>query len=307
MHELIAKLVSEAPVLTDGAWGTQLQARGLGPGECPDAWNLTHPERVAEVARAYVEAGSRVILTNTFGANRFVLARHGLEKKTAEINRAGVEISCRAAKSYGPTMVISPHATVARPFVFASLGPSGKMLVAGEVTEEELFAAFLEQVRALKTGGADAIVAESMSEPAEAAIAVRAVREVGLPAVASMVFDSGKDKDRTMTGATPERVAEELEGAGADVIGANCGHGIETHVPVCARLHTATRLPIWMKPNAGLPELEDGKTVYKVTALEFAAQAPALIKAGACFIGGCCGSTPEFIRALKKLTSASGA
>jgi methionine synthase I (cobalamin-dependent) len=239
---------------------------------------------VAEVARAYVEAGSRVILSNTFGANRFVLARHGLENKAAEINLAGVEISRRAAAG--------------RAFVFASMGPSGKMLMAGEVTEDELRAAFLEQACALKAGGADAVVAETMSDPAEAAISVRAVREAGLPVVASMVFDSGKDKDRTMTGATPERVAEELAEAGADVIGANCGQGIEAYVPVCARLHAATKLPIWIKPNAGLPQLEDGKTVWKVTAAVFAAHAPALHKAGASFIGGCCGSTPEFIRAL---------
>jgi len=287
MHPLIEKLLAEAPVITDGAWGTQLQARGLGPGECPDAWNLTRPGRVAEVAQAYIAAGSRVILSNTFGANRFVLSRHGLEKKTAEINRAGVEISRRAAG--------------AGAYVFASMGPSGKMLLAGEVTAEELRAAFLEQACALKEGGADAVVAETMSDPAEAAIAVQAVRAAGLPVVASMVFDSGKDKDRTMTGATPEQTAAQLEEAGADVIGANCGQGIEGYVKVCARLRAATRLPLWMKPNAGLPEIEDGRTVYRVSASGFAAQAPALIKAGAGFIGGCCGSTPEFIQALTAL------
>jgi methionine synthase I (cobalamin-dependent) len=231
-----------------------------------------------------VAAGSRVILTNTFGANRFVLERHCLADNAAAINRAGVEISRKAASG--------------RAFVFASMGPSGKMLMAGEVTEDELLAAFREQAKALKAGGADAVVAETMSDPAEAAIAVKAIREAGLAAVASLVFDSGKDKDRTMTGATPEQCVSVLEEAGADVIGANCGQGIDGYIPVCARLHAATKLPIWMKPNAGLPAIEDGKTVYKLDAQAFANKAPELTAAA--FIGGCCGSTPGFITALKR-------
>ena len=185
MHALWEKLRAQAPLLTDGAWGTELQARGLGSGEFPDAWNLSHPDKVAEVANAYVQAGSQVILTNTFGANRLRLYAHGLVEQVAEINRAGVEISRRAAAG--------------RALVFASIGPTGKMLLTGETSEEELQAVFTEQANALAQAGADALVVETMSELAEAKAAVRAACATGLMVVGCMVYDSGKNKDRTMT------------------------------------------------------------------------------------------------------------
>ncbi|MHB8524227.1 MAG: homocysteine S-methyltransferase family protein [Limisphaerales bacterium] len=285
MHPLIQKLTAPGPVLTDGAWGTELQARGLRSGEFPDAWNLSHPERVAEVARAYVDAGSRVILTNTFGANRLRLAGHGLSDRVAEINQKGVDISRSAADG--------------RAQVFASIGPSGKFLLTGETNPDELRAAFDEQARALAEAGADALVVETMSDLTEAALAVRAAHATGLPVVACMVYDSGKNKDRTMTGVTPEQAAEALLAAGADVIGANCGQGIAGFVPICARLRAATSAPLWMKANAGLPELVEGRVVYRTTPEAFAEVMPALIAAGASFIGGCCGTNPEFIRAVK--------
>jgi methionine synthase I (cobalamin-dependent) len=282
----ITQLLADGPVLTDGAWGTELQARGLAIGDFPDAWNLTHPERVEEVARAYVEAGSRVILTNTFGANRIRLAESDLASKVTEINRRGVEISRRAAAG--------------RAFVFASIGPSGKMLLAGEVTPEQLHAAFEEQARALAEGGADALVVETMSDLAEAKSAVAAARTTGLPVVACMVFDSGRDKDRTMMGTTPEQAAEALSATGADVIGANCGQGIAGFVKICQRLRAATERPIWIKPNAGLPELVEGRAIYHTAPASFASHVPALVTAGASFIGGCCGTSPLFITAVKR-------
>lgn len=284
MHPTIAKLLSAGPVVTDGAWGTQLQLRGLPVGACPDAWNLTEPKKVEEVARAYVEAGSQVILTNTFGANRFVLARHGLADRVAEVNRAGVDISLRAATG--------------RAMVFASVGPSGVMLMMGQVKEDELKAAFAAQVQAITAAGADGIVIETMSDPAEASLAVAAAHETGLPVVACMTFDSGAKKDRTMMGTTPEQAAELLTAAGADVVGSNCGHGIAGMVDVCRRLHAVTNGPIWIKANAGLPENVDGQTVYRQTTAEFAAFVPQLVEAGAMFLGGCCGTTPESIRAV---------
>jgi len=283
MHELIERLVAEGPVVTDGAWGTQLQARGLAAGECPDAWNLSHPERVEQVARAYVDAGSQVIITNTFGANRFTLARHGLADKAAEINRAGVQISRTAAAG--------------RARVFASIGPSGVMLLMGEVSEEELQAAFAEQARAMAEAGADGIVVETMSDPAEAKLAVAAARGTALPVVACMTFDSGKDHDRTMMGTTPEEAAELLTEAGADCIGSNCGQGIEGFIGIAKRLAAADR-PVWIKANAGLPQMVDGQTVYAQTPAGFARYVPDLIDAGANFVGGCCGTTPEFIKAV---------
>jgi 5-methyltetrahydrofolate--homocysteine methyltransferase len=284
MKKLIHELLSEAPVLTDGGWGTEMQARGLQPGDCPDQWNLSHPERVEEVARAYAEAGSRVILTNTFGANSILLARHGLAGKAKEINRAGVEISRRAAGGGAR--------------VFASMGPCGKMLCAGEVSEEEVSSAFGEQARALAEAGAEAIVIETMSDPGEAKLAISAAAATGLPVIACMTFDSGRRHDRTMMGTTPEEAAAALTAAGADVMGANCGQGAEGYVGITKRLRAATDLPIWMKPNAGLPVVSEGNVHYDATPQDFARHAQSLVEAGASFIGGCCGTAPGFIREL---------
>jgi len=286
MHGLIQGLLSRGPVITDGAWGTQLQARGLGLGEFPDAWNLTHPDRVGEVAKAYVQAGSQVILTNTFGANRIRLEENNAADQLAEINRRGVEISRAAAGG--------------RARVFASIGPTGKLLLSDDITPEALRAAFAEQALALAAGGADALVVETMSDLEEAKLAVSAARETGLPVVACMVFDSGKDKDRTMMGNTPEQVAQALTEAGAEVIGANCGQGISGFVSICKRLRAATDRPIWIKANAGLPIVVDGLAQYQVTPEDFARWVPELIKAGASFLGGCCGTRPDFIAAIKR-------
>lgn len=285
MRGLIQELKRSGPVVTDGAWGTELQARGLGLGEFPDLWNLDCRDKVLEVAAAYVQAGSRVVLTNTFGANRLRLAETGRAGDVRAINRAGVEISKEAANG--------------RAAVFASIGPSGKMLLSGEVRPEELLGAFTEQAEALAEGGADAMVVETMSDLDEARLAIRAARETGLPVVACMVFDSGKDKDRTMMGSTPEQVAQALSEAGADAIGANCGQGIATSIEVCRRLKAASTLPIWMKPNAGLPQMVGGKVRYATGAEDFASYIPRLLEAGASFVGGCCGTSPEFIRALR--------
>ena len=171
-------------------------------------------------------------------------------------------------------------------------------MMMGEISEAELHAAYSEQAEALAEAGADALIFETMSDLAEATVGVQAARTTGLPVIVSMAFDSGKNFDRTMMGTTPEQAAAELSQAGADVIGANCGQGIETYTAICRRLHAATTLPIWIKPNAGMPELAEGRTVYKTTPQQFARQAPELIAAGASFLGGCCGTNPEFIRAL---------
>jgi len=284
MNSLIQELVASAPVVLDGGWGTLLQARGLGTGECPDAWNIERPESVQTIASLYVAAGSAIILTNTFRANRIALEGQGLDGKIREINHAGVELSRAAAGNSAK--------------VFASIGPTGKMLMAGDVTEERLAEVFREQAELLAEAGPDALVLETMSDLTEARIALTVAKATGLPVVVSMVFDSGKERDRTMMGATPEQVAKELTLAGADVIGANCGVGIESYVPVCARLRAATDHPVWIKPNAGLPEMVGGNPIYTTAPEEFARHGPALIKAGASFIGGCCGTTPDFVRAL---------
>ena len=276
--------LKDGVLITDGAWGTELQARGLPSGTNPDTWNLTHPERVEEVARAYAEAGSQIILTNTFRANAVAMKEQS--DHLDAINRAGVEISRRGA----------PAARV-----FASIGPTGRILMSGEVSAEEMSSAFAVQAHSLAAAGADALLIETMSDVEEARLAVTAARPTGLPVIASFAFDSGKNKDRTMMGATPEAVAAAMEQAGAHAVGANCGVGVERAVDLCRRLHAATSLPVWIKPNAGLPTIDSSGLHYTTSAEFFASHFPALRDAGASFVGACCGSTPDFIRALVRL------
>ena len=275
--------------ILDGSWGTQLQLRGLGAGEHPDLWNLSHPDKVREVAKAYIQAGSDVILTNTFGSNRFLLARHGAENKIVELNRAGVRHSKEVATQQNCR-------------IFASIGPTGVILLSGTITPDELYAAFLEQAEAIAAEQPDGIVVETMTDPAEAALAIKAAKTTGLPVAACMVFDTGKNKDRTMMGTTPEQAVKQLTTAGADIIGANCGQGIEGFIPICHRMRAVTTTPLWMKANAGLPEIVEEKAVYRQTPEQFAESAKELLAAGANFIGGCCGTTPEYIRALRQTT-----
>ena len=282
MHGL-GDWLKDGVLISDGAWGTQLQARGLPVGALPDTWNLTHPEQVEDVARTYVEAGSQVILTNSFRAH--AIAMHASSAADLDaINRAAVEISKKAAGTQA--------------LVFASIGPAGKMLVSGEVSAEELTWAFTAQAQSLARAGADALLIETMSAPEAARLAGAAAKATGLPVIASFAFDSGKNKDRTMMGATPEVVAAAMAEAGADGVGANCGVGVEFAGAICQRLRAACDLPVWIKPNAGLPVVEGAAIHYATTAEYFASHFAALRDAGASFVGGCCGSTPEFIRAL---------
>jgi 5-methyltetrahydrofolate--homocysteine methyltransferase len=287
MHPTIEKLLAgHKTIITDGAWGTQLQLRGLKTSENPDAWSLSNPEAVESVANDYIGAGSQVILTNTFGANRYVLARFGLQDKVSAINAAGITISKKAAKNHA--------------YVFASMGPSGQLLMKNDTLKQQLYDAFEEQALAIESAGADAIVIETMTNLREAEVAIAAARRTKLPIVACAVIDSGKEKDRTMMGDTIEKVIEVFSNAGVDVIGMNCGQGITGFIPTCRRMRSLTDLPLWMKPNAGLPVFENGKATYNANAEDFANRAMDLVEAGADFIGGCCGTSPEFIRALSK-------
>lgn len=283
---LIADLIAGGPVPLDGAWGTQLFARGLPRGQHPDLWNLTSPDEVEAVARGYVDAGSRVVLTNTFQSNSIVLP----DVDVAAVARAGAAISRRAAGSDVR--------------VFGSIGPTNAMLVRGDADVGALRAAFAGQAAALVAGGADAVVIETMSDLHEAVVAVEAVLGLGVPVVACMTFDSGKLRDRTMTGARPAEVAKRLTDAGADVVGANCGMGIDTVAPICQMMADATDLPVWIKANAGMPELVGRDVVYGLSPDAYAAHVPRVIDAGAVFIGGCCGTTPDHIRAVAGVLAA---
>jgi len=195
---------------------------------------------------------------------------------------------------------ISKKAAGDRAYVFASIGPTGLMLVTRETTEEELQNVFEEQAAAQARAGADGLIVETMIDVTEARIAATAAKRTGLPVIVSMVYDSGENKDRTMMGNSPEQVVEELAGVGVDGIGANCGQGVEAFLPICARLRQATDLPIWMKPNAGLPEIVDDQTVFRTTAQEFVQYIPELIAGGADFIGGCCGTDQGFVEAIRE-------
>lgn len=282
------KTFATTPRLSDGAWGTQLHKQGLGVGTLPELWNVDNPDAVEAVAAGYVRAGSDVILTNTFGANRFVLAGHDMSDRAAEFAQAGVAISRKAAGDDAK--------------VFASIGPTGKLVMMGDVPVEELAAAFAEAATAVARGGADAIVLETFNELDEIKIALGAIADAcDLPVIASMTFASGPEGTSTMMGNSPADLAAAAVAGGAAAVGANCGSGPDNYVKVAALLREATDLPIWIKPNAGLPELADGETVFRMGADEFASFAPKLIAAGANFVGGCCGTTPEHISAVRQV------
>jgi len=273
--------------VTDGAWGTQLQKLGLPGGYCPELWNVENPSAVEAVAASYVQAGSDVILTNTFGANKFVLGQHSLAARVMELAQAGVKISKKATAGTDVK-------------VFASLGPTGKIVMMGEASEDEIVSAYREAAVAVADGGADAIVLETFNELDEIRLALQGCLVAGLPVVASMTFASGPDKTSTMMGNTPAELAQMAQSAGGAAVGANCGVGPDNYVVVARMLSDACALPIWIKANAGLPVVHQGKTTFPMNPQQFAAFAPQLIAAGAKFIGGCCGTTPQHIKTLRQ-------
>jgi len=277
-------------LVSDGAWGTFLHEKGLKPGECPELWNLTHPEEVLDIARSYVEAGSDIIETNSFGANRIKLRHYGLENRAREINQKAGEISREAA---GEDRI-----------VLGSMGPTGKFLITGEVTEEELLEAFSEQAVALEQGGVDAVCIETMTALDEALIAVKAVREyTDLEIVCTFTFDRMADGTyRTIMGVSPSEMAKALIEAGAHVIGTNCGNGMGPMVDIVREIRSVAKdIPILVHANAGKPIVQEGKTVFPETPEEMANQVSELIRAGANVIGGCCGTTPQHIRAMREV------
>lgn len=291
MQRIIEEIRLKKIMISDGAWGTFLQEKGLSAGECPESWNLTHRSEVLDIARRYIEAGADMIETNSFGANRLKLAHYGLADKTAEINEAAASISREAA---GPDR-----------HVIASIGPTGRILMMGDTTEQELYEAFAEQARALEAGGADACCIETMSALDEALAAVRAVKETtGLEIIATFTFEKKTAHFFTMMGVTPGAMAEALIAAGADIIGTNCGNGMERMVEIVKEIREVDRnIPVLVHANAGLPEVVEGGVRFPETPEMMAAFVPALIEAGANVIGGCCGTTPEHITAIRRQAS----
>ena len=288
MKPTLLQLISEGKTLvSDGAWGTFLQARGLQPGECPELWNVNHSEAVFEIAKSYIDAGADTIETNSFGGNRFKLEGYGLEDRVYVINRKAAEISRRAAG--------------ADKYVLGSIGPTGKMLIMDDVTEAELYDAFKEQAVALYDGGVDAFVIETMTALDEASIAVRAAREnTPCEIICTMTFDYlASGEYRTMMGVSPTEMVQELKIAGAHILGANCSNGIEGMIGITKEIRLVDKeIPILIHANAGLPVLQESCTVFPESPEMMAKFAPQLAKAGANIIGGCCGTTPDHIHKL---------
>jgi len=281
---------SPAPLLADGAMGTMIHAHGIDFKECFDALNLENPALIAEIHRGYIEAGAQIILTNTFGANRYRLSDHGLEERVAEINRAGVELARRVVLASFREVLIA-----------GDVGPLGVRLAPfGRVTREQARAAFREQIQALSEAGVDLLVIETMSDLYEVEEAVAAARQVdaSLPVVASLTFTRD---DRTLLGDTPAKVARVLTAAGADVIGVNCSGGPAQLLRVLRRMQDAVpHARYWVKPNAGWPEQVGGRIMYPAGPEYFGEYAQAFRQAGAVLIGGCCGTTPEHIAAMRQ-------
>lgn len=275
------------PVAADGAWGTELLKAGLTQGDAPELWNLEAPEKVQAVASSYAQAGSRIILTNSFGASSIKLSAHGLEDKAAEINRAAAKLTAGAGGAE------KKHLTC------GDMGPCGKMVFMGEVSEEEVEASYGEQAQALKEGGADILLLETFTDLTEASAALKGALKVELPVVVTFTYDRMADGSyRTVMGHSPEDVIPVLTEIGASAIGANCGAGVDQYVELSGILCELSTLPVWIKANAGLPVLEDGKVVYPMGAEEYATHIPALLEAGVKIIGGCCGTNPDHIRGI---------
>lgn len=277
-------------LLADGATGTMLIAQGLKPGECPETWNLHKPEVLTHLTKLYVEAGSDFVTANTFGASPLKLAAYSLQDKMEEINRAGIEAVRKGV--------------VDRAYVAASCGPSGKILKPyGDTELEVVFQSFVKQMKAIVASGADLICIETMMDLEEAKLAIRAAKEVSsqIPVIATMTFDSTPRGFYTLMGNSVEKVAQGLEKAGADVLGSNCGNGIENMVEIARQFRKATRLPLIFQANAGLPQRESNEIFYRETPAFMAEKAKAFLDLPISVLGGCCGTTPEHIRAWKKM------
>ncbi len=284
MSKILNEIKKGKVLVSDGAWGTFLQQKGLKPGECPEEWNISRADDVFNIAQSYIEAGADMIETNSFGGNWFKLKNYGLEDRVFEINKAAAEISRKAA---GPDR-----------FVLGSVGPTGKLLLMEEVTEDQLYEAFKQQSIALEAGGADAIMIETMTDLEEARIAVKAANEnTNCEVFCTMTFDKIIGGEyRTMMGISPTEMTETLVEAGAAVIGANCGNGIADMIGIVKEIRLANAtIPILIHANAGIPHYCDGETTFPETPDDMAGNVKEIAEAGANIIGGCCGTTPDHI------------
>jgi 5-methyltetrahydrofolate--homocysteine methyltransferase len=287
---LLARLVAGDRLVGDGAMGTMLFQRGLEPGRPPESITLSRPAVLEEIARLYLDAGSDILQTNTFGGSPLKLALHGLEAETEAINREAVRAVRRVAGDRG--------------YVVASVGPSGRLLEPyGDVSAAAVYDSFRRQLAALCAAGVDGVIVETMTDLAEAQLAVRAAKDVspGIPVLATMTFDATPRGFFTIMGVSVAAAAAGLLEAGADAVGSNCGSGIEQMVAIAREFRRHTAAPLVIQANAGLPRSVDGRTVYDETPAFFAEQARGLAEPGVSVIGGCCGTTPDHIAALRAM------
>jgi len=283
---LLQRLERGDLLISDGATGTFLQQHGLEPGGCPEEFNASHPEVVREMSRRYFDAGSDMALTNSFGGSVFMQKKYGYGERVGEFNRLAAE----HARSQAPD----------GRFVVGSVGPTGEFLEPlGPVSEDEMYDAFVEQVKSLEEGGADGVVVETMTAVEEAALAVRAAREnTSLVVMATMVFDKGPRGFFTMMGVTPERAVHAMTDAGAHVVGSNCGNGIDNMVEISRRMRAETDGFLLIHSNAGIPAMRDGQIIYPESPEYMAERFRELADIGVNIVGGCCGTGPDHIRAL---------
>lgn len=282
--DFIKRIKNGDVLVSDGATGTNLQQRGLARGEAAESWVLHRPQEILALAQSFVAAGADLILTCTFGATSIRLQAANLQDQAEAINMQAVEIARQAATS--------------KKYVAGSIGPTGQMMQPyGTLSFEEAFAAFKQQAALLTRAGVDLIVIETQFDLTEAKAAVQAVRSVSdLPLVCSFSFDRGK---RTMMGVSPAQVAQEIGLMAVDLLGINCGRSLEDNLAALKLLRAETDKPLWFKPNAGLPKLDDqGQPVYDVTPADMAGQVPAWLAAGAQVVGGCCGTSPAHLAAI---------
>ncbi len=287
MNALDQLLKSDQPILLDGAMGTLLMSAGLEHGDPPEEWNLTKPEKIKEIHRAYIQAGSQIILTNSFGGNKYRLSLHHLEDQVFELNKAAAEIARQVADEAENTVLVA-----------GSMGPTGQLLTPlGEMSFEEAREAFAAQASGLAAGGVDLFWIETMSALEEVKAAVAGIRQVSeLPISATMSFDT---HGHTMMGVDPVRAVTELQQEDISLLGANCGTGSDELIKaVQAMLDANPDLPIIAKANAGIPQIVDGEVVYNGTPEVMADYARAVADLGVKLVGGCCGSSPEHIQAM---------
>lgn len=282
-------LKSKKILVSDGAWGTYLFKLGLQPGHCPEEWNLSHPEAIVEIAESYIKAGSDIISTNSFGGNKLKLSQYGLEQDTEKLNMSAALISRKAAGSK---------------IVFGSIGPTGKFLITGEVTEQELYESFAEQSSSLAKGGVDGILLETFYDLEEAQIALKAVKEnTELSVACTFTFDKQPDGSyRTITGISPAEMTNLLSMLEVDIIGTNCGQGFQNITEITAAIRKVnSNIPLMVQANAGLPINVDGKIVYTETSENIIPFVNKLIDLKVNIIGGCCGTTTDHIKTIRNI------